>query len=171
MKTGVRRVVALIVLAADSVAADAQSEVGLWLGRTSDAEETDVVRLTYRRSLKVGGRDWWWPQYLQLGAGVWRVPDFTGPTRRMDVSITPVWRYEGAHAYVEGGFGAYVLSKTVNNDATSLPTSFQFGSHVGTGLALKKASVGVAFQHLSNAGIKQPNGGINFYLATVNLEL
>jgi hypothetical protein len=42
---------------------------------------------------------------------------------------------------------------------------------VGTGLALKKASVGVAFQHLSNAGIKQPNGGINFYLATVGLGL
>ena len=110
-------------------------------------------------------------QDVQLGAGVWRVPDLTGSTRRVDVSITPVWRYTGAHGYIEGGFGAYVLSKTVNNDTTSLPTSFQFGSHVGTGLALKNASVGVAFQHLSNAGIKQPNGGINFYLATVSLEL
>jgi hypothetical protein len=31
--------------------------------------------------------------------------------------------------------------------------------------------VGVAYQHLSNAGLKQPNGGINFYLATVGLGL
>jgi hypothetical protein len=167
----VRRVVALMVLAAAPLAVLAQSELGLWLGRTSDAEETDVVRITYRRALKVEGRAWWWPQHLQLGAGVWRVPELTGPTRRIDVSITPVWRYDGTHGYVEGGFGAYVLSKTVNNDTTSLPTSFQFGSHVGTGLVLKKASVGVAFQHLSNAGIKEPNGGINFYLATVSLEL
>jgi hypothetical protein len=166
-----RRIVALTVLAVVPVAALAQAEIGLWLGRTSEDEATDVVRLIYRRPLNVEGRAWWWPQHLQLGAGVWRVPDLTGPTRRFDVSITPVWRYEGAHAYVEGGFGAYVLSKTVNNDTTSLPTSFQFGSHVGTGLALKNASVGVAFQHLSNAGIKQPNGGINFYLATVSLEL
>lgn len=166
-----RRIVALLVLAAAPLAAAAQSEIGLWLGRTSDDEETDVVRFTYRRPLKVEGRAWWWPQYLQLGAGVWRVPDFTGPTRRVDVSITPVWRYQRAAGYLEGGFGAYVLSKTVNNDTTSLPTSFQFGSHVGTGLALKNASVGMAFQHLSNAGIKQPNGGINFYLATVSLAL
>jgi lipid A 3-O-deacylase len=166
-----RRIVALLVLAAAALAAHAQSEIGLWLGRSSDADETDVVRLIYRRALKVEGRAWWWPQYLQLGAGVWRIPDLTGPTRRTDVSITPVWRLEGAHGYVEGGFGAYVLSKTVNNDTTSLPTSFQFGSHVGAGVALKNAGVGVAFQHLSNAGIKQPNGGINFYLATVSLEL
>jgi lipid A 3-O-deacylase len=102
---------------------------------------------------------------------VWRVPDLTGPPRRVDVSITPVWRYEGARGYLEGGIGGYVLSKTVNNDTTSLPTSFQFGSHLGTGLLLKNASVGVAYQHLSNAGLKQPNGGINFYLATVGLGL
>ena len=143
----------------------------MWLGRTYDDEDIDVVRLTYRRSLNVEGRARWWPQHVQLGVGLWRVPDFTGPTRRIDVSITPIWRYEGTRAYFEGGIGAYVLSKTVNNDTTSLPTSFQFGSHIGTGLALKNASVGVAFQHLSNAGIKQPNGGINFYLATVGVEL
>lgn len=123
-----RRIVALLVLAAAPLAGLAQSQIGLWLGRTSDDEATDVVRLIYRRPLNVEGRAWWC-------------------------------------------FGAYVLSKTVNNDTTSLPTSFQFGSHVGTGLALKNASVGVAFQHLSNAGIKQPNGGINFYLATVSLDL
>ena len=82
-----------------------------------------------------------------------------------------MWRYEGARGYLEGGIGGYVLSKTVNNDTTSLPTSFQFGSHLGTGLLLKNASVGVAYQHLSNAGLKQPNGGINFYLATVGLGL
>jgi hypothetical protein len=166
-----RRIVASTVLAVAPVAALAQAELGLWLGRTSDDEATDVVRLIYRRPLNVEGRAWWWPQHLQLGVGVWRVPDLAGPTRRIDVSITPVWRYQGAAGYLEGGFGAYLLSKTINNDSTSLPTSFQFGSHVGTGLALKNAAVGVAFQHLSNAGIKQPNGGINFYLATVSLEL
>jgi Lipid A 3-O-deacylase (PagL) len=159
------------VLAAAARAAVAQSELGLWLGRSSEGEQTDVVRLTYRRALNVEGRGWWWPQHVQLGVGLWHVPDLTGPTRRIDVSITPVWRHEGAHGYLEGGIGAYVLSKTVNNDTTSLPTSFQLGSHVGTGLTLKNANVGVAFQHMSNAGIKQPNGGINFYLATVGFEL
>ena len=52
--------------------------------------------------------------------------------------------------------------------------ALQFGSHVGMGLRLgapRQASVGVALQHLSNAGIKQPNGGINFYLLTIGVEL
>jgi hypothetical protein len=47
----------------------------------------------------------------------------------------------------------------------------EVGSHLGTGLLLKNASVGVAYQHLSNAGLKQPNSGINFYLATVSVGL
>jgi hypothetical protein len=64
------------------------------------------------------------------------------------------------------------LSKTVNNDTTSLPTSFQFGSHVGTGLVPEEGQRRPSRSSiLSNAGIKQPNGGINFYLATVSLEL
>src|SRR5262252_7702312 len=118
-----------MVLVAGPLAALAQSEIGLWLGRTNQDEDTDLARLTYRRALNVEGRAWWWPHHVQLGIGVWRVPDLTGPTRRIDVSITPIWRYAGTRAYLEGGIGAYVLSKTVNNDSTSLPTSFEFGSH------------------------------------------
>jgi lipid A 3-O-deacylase len=66
-----------------------------------------------------------------------------------------------------GGIGVYLLSHTINNDTTHLPTSFEFGSHVGAGLrvgARREATVGIALQHLSNAGIKQPNGGVNFVL-------
>jgi hypothetical protein len=32
---------------------------------------------------------------------------------------------------------AVAPAKAVNNDSTSLPISFQFGSHVGTGLVLE----------------------------------
>ena len=45
------------------------------------------------------------------------------------------------------------------------PSSFQFGSHVGVGMRLGEAgSLGIALQHLSNAGLKQPNGGIDLVL-------
>jgi hypothetical protein len=85
--------------------------------------------------------------------------------------VTPVWRRESAFGYVEGGIGVYLLSHTINNDTHRLPSALQFGSHVGAGLAFDKASVGVALQHLSNAGIKRPNGGINFYLLTLSVAL
>jgi hypothetical protein len=72
--------------------------------------------------------------------------------------------------YAEAGIGLYLLSKTINNDDTRVPSSLEFGSHIGTGVRLgKDFSLGVAVQHLSNAGIKQPNGGINLYMITASL--
>jgi hypothetical protein len=34
-----------------------------------------------------------------------------------------------------------------------------------------RLSVGLAVQHISNAGIKQPNGGINLYMLTLSYRL
>lgn len=48
----------------------------------------------------------------------------------------------------------------------------QFGSHVSLGLRLgARASVGIGLQHISNAGIEQPNGGIDFILLTASFAL
>lgn len=33
------------------------------------------------------------------------------------------------------------------------------------------ATIGIAYQHLSNAGIKQPNGGIDLLMATVSFPI
>ena len=171
------RAFAAVALLAAACAPAAQPELGLTVGRATDSQDTDILRLVYRRPLAADAapaQPWWRPQLLQFGASVWRVPDLGGITRRYDASVTPVWRKETALGYLEAGIGAYLLSHTINNDTNRLPSALQFGSHVGMGLWLgapRQASVGVAFQHLSNAGIKQPNGGINFYLLTIGIEL
>lgn len=164
-----RRLIVTLLLAAAPFAEAAESELALSVGRSFDPQQTDVARLTWRRALGSEGRAWWWPQQLQYGLGVWRVPDLEGRTVRYDFSVTPVWRRESGFGYVEGGIGAYLLSHTINNESNRLPTAFQFGSHIGAGLFVDKASVGVAVQHLSNARIKQPNGGINFLLLTASV--
>jgi lipid A 3-O-deacylase len=170
-----RLIAAMLAAGAASSAAAAQPELGLIVGRATDSDDTDIVRLTYRRPLGADGtRPWWWPQQLQFGASVWRVPDLGGITRRYDLNVTPVWRKESGFGYVEAGIGAYLLSHTINNDNDRLPSSFQFGSHIGAGLRLGESGqtrVGVALQHLSNAGIKQPNGGINLYQLTLSVGL
>jgi hypothetical protein len=154
----------LFLLAQPAIAAD--RELGLIFGRGSESADTDIVRLTYRRPLQ-GPDKWWMPSHLQLGASVWRVPDIRGITRRFDVNATPIWRHDMGAVYVEAGLGVYFLSKTINNDDTRVPSSFEFGSHVGSGIRLgKDFSLGVGVQHLSNAGIKQPNGGINLWMIT-----
>lgn len=143
-------------------AADAQWIVAL--GRASESQETDIVRLGYRHPL-APREAWWMPTHVQLGADLWRVPDIRGTTRRFDLSATSIWRREKPWGYWEAGFGGYLLSKTINNDENRLPSSFQFGSHLGVGFVLGKSqTLGFALQHLSNAGIKQPNGGIDLVL-------
>jgi hypothetical protein len=141
------------------LAADAQ-----WVaifGRAAESQETDIVRLGYRLPLKES-RSWWMPTHAQLGASVWQVPDIRGTTRRFDVNATSIWRNEKPWGYWEAGFGGYLLSKTINNQDTRMPSAFEFGSHLGVGLRLTRHhAVGMGFQHLSNAGIKQPNGGID----------
>ena len=53
-----------------------------------------------------------------------------------------------------------------------MPSVLEFGSHLGAGLQLDpRLSVGLAVQHISNAGLKQPNGGINFYMLTASYRL
>src|SRR5260370_11364914 len=103
-----RATVGATLLAGASSALAAEPEWGLSLARSFDTHETDIVKLTYRRPLtpREGAR--WWPQQLQLGASVWRVPDLGGVTRRFDVNVTPGWRAQtafrgGAEGYVEAG--------------------------------------------------------------------
>jgi lipid A 3-O-deacylase len=156
-----------------AAAAQPQSEVMLSVGRGADDADIDVVRLAYRRTLPNDSR-WWVPTLVEFGGGIWRVPDLAGTTQRFDVHATPVWRRDFARTYVEGGIGVYLLSHTINNDTTHMSTSFEFGSHIGAGVRLGERGetrVGIALQHLSNAGIKQPNGGVNFVLLNASFPL
>ena len=159
-----RALLAALLLLVAAAASGADREIGLSVGRGTESADTDIVRLTYRRALPENER-WWMPTHIQLGASVWRVPDIRGQTRRFDVNATPIWRSDKPWGYLEGGIGLYLLSKTINNDENRVPSSLEFGSHIGAGLRLGQSStIGVAYQHLSNAGIKQPNGGIDLIL-------
>ncbi|HEX6268179.1 MAG TPA: acyloxyacyl hydrolase [Burkholderiales bacterium] len=160
----------MLVLLAIAPGAAAEPAVAAFFGRATGGKEVDVARLAYRRALEPDAR-WWWPTHLQLGASIWRVPDISGTTRRYDVNATAVWRKDTRRGYFEAGFGPYLLSRSINNPGTHLPSELQFGSHVGAGLRLGKASAGIALQHISNAGIEQPNGGIDFVQLTVTLPL
>ena len=156
-----------------AAAAQTQSEVVLSLGRGAENADIDVVRLAYRRTLASDAR-WWVPTQVELGGGVWRVPDLAGTTQRFDLHATPVWRADFARTYIEGGIGLYLLSHTINNDVTHMSTSFEFGSHFGAGLRIgerRETRVGIALQHLSNGGIKEPNSGVNFVLLNAGFPL
>ena len=87
--------------------------------------------------------------------------------------MTPVFRLQrhpfGAtriQPYLEAGVGFHLLSEREIENII-LSTSFQFGIDVGWGLLWghdRRVELGYRFQHLSNAGIRLPNPGINFHL-------
>jgi lipid A 3-O-deacylase len=159
-----RLLIAALALALSSLAEAADPQWIVAFGRATESQETDIVRLAYRHPLP-DSEAWWKPTHVQFGASAWQVPDIRGSTRRLDLNATAIWRNERPWGYLEGGFGGYLLSKTINNPETRLPSAFEFGSHLGIGLALtKNQSLGIALQHLSNAGLKQPNGGIDLVL-------
>jgi hypothetical protein len=84
-----------VLPAVNRVAFADEPQLGIAAGRATDSNETDVARIVYRRSLveqRQAPRPWWQPTDLQLGFGLWRVPDLRRRTRRYDASVTPVWR-------------------------------------------------------------------------------
>jgi len=159
-----KRLIAALVMALPLVSPAADPQwIGV-LGHGVDAADTDIARIGYRFALPEKDA-WWMPTHVQLGGSVWRVPDLAGTTRRFDLNATSIWRSEKRWGFLEGGVGGYLLSHTINNEDTSMPSSFEFGSHLGIGFRLaKNQTLGIGVQHLSNAGIKQPNGGINLVL-------
>lgn len=86
-----------------------------------------------------------------------------------EFGLTPVFRFVRSSGwfrpYLEAGVGVRMLSHVRETGDRSLSSSFQFADVVGIGAqfgAHQNYQAGFRFQHLSNAGLKHPNPGINF---------
>lgn len=80
----------------------------------------------------------------------------------------------GAYPYLEAGLGLNLFSEE-RLGRRNLSTHFQFGELVGFGLAWGgnaegegETSLGVRLSHYSNAGLKQPNDGIEVVQLTLS---
>lgn len=89
-----------------------------------------------------------------------------------EIGFTPTFRLQqntisGLAPYAELAVGFHFLSQTYVGAQRVFGSSFQFGDHVGGGVRFGdkgQYDVGYRYQHLSNAGIKQPNQGINYHI-------
>lgn len=84
------------------------------------------------------------------------------PQSLWQLSATPMLRWwPNEFIYTEIGVGATVLSRTSFADR-NFGSAFQFGNHIGVGAVINKShQVGLRFSHFSNAGIKEPNDGLD----------
>lgn len=112
------------------------------------------------------GGQWHLGGFWDLGLAQWEqsAPGTRGRLR--ELGLTPVFRLQAGDlrgVYFEAGVGIHLLEATsLGNKRFS--TAFQFGDHLGFGYrfgARGEFDIGYRYQHLSNAGIKLPNSGLD----------
>ena len=100
-----------------------------------------------------------WSLYWDATLGAWE-GDLGSVS---EAGLTPTFRYSGGNGlYLDGGVGFHLLSETRISGLLDFSTKFQFGNHMGAGYRYGRYDASMRLQHLSNAGLRNPNPGINF---------
>ncbi|MEQ1772196.1 MAG: acyloxyacyl hydrolase [Burkholderiales bacterium] len=114
------------------------------------------------------GDQWHVGGFWDLALGHWTRDALPGQKDNLtEIGLTPSLRLQqnsGKGLYAEGGIGFHLMSRT-SLGTKRFGTPFQFGNHLGVGYRFGPKGaldLGLRYQHLSNASIKQPNNGINF---------
>ncbi len=140
-----------------------------------EGDHTDMARISIDHSWDkkwFTNHAWSLGGYWDFSVGKWNPHAASGGNHEVnDYSITPVWRVSPTQSnssfipFMELGVGAHYITNHDIYADRQMSTNFQFGDHVGAGVTLGQQhdwDVMVRFQHLSNAGIQNPNPGINF---------
>lgn len=110
--------------------------------------------------------------YLDFFVSQWRAPLPTGSEHRSYTQAGAIanWRYrldQGASPwFVEVGLGGTLMDSLYRTVDREFSTRFQFTEQFSVGRSFGsqgRHEVSIRFQHFSNAGIKSPNPGENFF--------
>ncbi|MEN9316670.1 MAG: hypothetical protein RIS35_3063 [Pseudomonadota bacterium] len=171
MRASVRLLIAAIAI--QPLALRAADSVILETGRSYTRDHSiEVVRLGFawdwRRHWALSDR-WSLGGYWETSVGHWRGGGRLAPHETWDFTAGPVLRAirsgdDGVRPYAEAGLGLHLLSNKRFSDALRSGTQYQFGLTVGVGVRFGEGGrydLGWRVRHLSNAGIRMPNHGVN----------
>lgn len=171
MRNGLPLVAALALVAA----APAVRAVDLTLSAGQSHDSTAVVRIALESEFS---RSWWQSAHGRL-TGYWDVGyswwegDLTSDNHTL--SLSPVFVYEFAgerlRPFIEAGVGLAVFADTRVEDR-DMGSMFQFEDRIGVGLRFGQGhTLGLRAIHYSNAGLKNPNDGVEVYSLYYRLPL
>ncbi|KON81723.1 acyloxyacyl hydrolase [Azoarcus sp. PA01] len=161
---------ALAAISMGSVSAAHATDVTFAVGQTGDST------MVYRVSTQVDfGSRWLQSSTGHLG-GYWDAGytywegDETASNHSLSFSPVFVYEFTGTtfRPYVAIGIGIAAFSST-EVEGNDLGSSFQFEDRLGFGVRFADQELGVRVIHYSNAGLKQPNDGVETY--TVHYRL
>lgn len=142
------------------------AEISGAVGATSQGD------MTYRASLNLDWDQQWWKTdvghltgYWDAGYTYWDSGELYSAAHSL--SFTPVFVYEFSGfrytPFIEAGIGVALFSSSEVGEQR-LGSSFNFEDRIGLGVKLpNQQTLGLRAMHYSNAGIKQPNDGIESY--------
>jgi len=154
----------LISHAEDSVQEETAISFSIDVGESKYGKE--IYRFGLQKSL-----DRWFARkkitlagYIESSINVWE-----GSTDTVfAVAISPVFRTTlfsvGQHQInLEAGIGVALISK-IKIDDRDLSSSFQFEDRIGFQYKTNNMDIHIRYMHYSNAGLSQPNNGIDIYI-------
>ena len=126
--------------------------------------------MVYRLGAQWNWDSSWWQSSVGRLTGYWDAGytywDGDETSGNHSLSFSPVFVYEFAgesvQPYIEAGIGVAAFTSTELED-NDLGSSFQFEDRIGAGLRFSGQEIGIRALHYSNAGIKQPNDGVEAY--------
>lgn len=148
----------------------ADDYVELTLGKASD--EIDVFRVAWRKP--------WLSRWLVSNSGafsgfhVFSLNHWQAEGDSLNaLAYSPVFVYrfnDAAISYVKFGVGvAYLADTTIKN--RNLSSYFQFEDQVGVGWEWDRHDLSLVYMHYSNAGIEDPNDGIDMVMLSYAWQL
>lgn len=161
-------------LAQSGVAQPAAPVAGVWSLQVGQYSDLNRVAVNYE------SRPLWSHQFArsrldlvgELGVSYWH-------SRDNDKSHGNAWQFSAIpmfqwwltpRFYLEAGIGATVFTHTRLADR-DLATAFQFGDHIGMGFQLnEQVRLTLRASHFSNAGLKEPNDGVNMLHAGMTVR-
>ena len=105
----------------------------------------------------------------EVNVARWHSTSSNNPRNPWEFGFSPVarlqWKRYSWVPFLELSLGVRLITDTRTSDDHVYSTAFQFSEYAGVGVAFGKAqqfAVGYRYQHISNAGIKEPNPGTGF---------
>jgi hypothetical protein len=174
-RRAVLRVAATTVVAVSALSTTGAARADSWGVQVGGGFADHGVKKAQLGGVWDPGLSWWeigayhFTAVAEADVAWWHTDQGNVNSNVFEVGITPVLRFirsSGAiRPYIEVGAGVRYISHPRISDTFTLSTAFQFATMAGVGAQFggrQQYQAGVRFQHLSNAGIKEPNPGINF---------
>ncbi len=163
-----KKLISLAALAAVSLGQAATAQA---FDLTAAVGQTGESTMTYRLGAEFDFNRSWFQSDVGRLTGYWDAAytywEGDESAANHSISLAPVFVYEfgggSVKPYLEAGVGiaAFESTEVENNN---LGSSFQFEDRLGAGLRFAGGhEIGIRAIHYSNAGIKEPNNGIESY--------